>query len=185
MSTSRSSPASSSSRSAPRAAERPRCSPASRASSSRPRARSCSTARRSTGPGADRGVVFQKHALMPWLNVDGERRVRPARCAARPPRPSDGARAREAAPGRPRRSSRRQTIYQLSGGMQQRVGIARALAMRPARAADGRAARRARRADARADPGADPRRLAAHAARWSSSSPTTSRRRCSSRPSSS
>lgn len=81
------------------------------------------------GPGHERGVVFQKHALMPWMNVienvefglrlrkmplderrrigmECLRRVGLSQVAHRP-------------------------VYELSGGMQQRVGVARAIASSP------------------------------------------------------
>src|SRR5690349_4910363 len=84
------------------------------------------------GPGPDRGVVFQNHSLLPWLSCFGNvylavERVfggseAKAKLKARTQAALDLVGLAHAADKQP---------HEISGGMKQRVGIARALAIEP------------------------------------------------------
>ena len=81
------------------------------------------------GPGRDRGVVFQKHALLPWLNV-----IENAEFGLKlqgVPRKRRRAAARKFLARVGLAQFEKHPVYQLSGGMQQRLGIARLLTSNP------------------------------------------------------
>ncbi len=84
-----------------------------------------------TEPGPDRGMVFQQHALLPWLSAFDNvllavREVFPAMT-----RSEQRERVRHFLDMVGLADAARRYPAELSGGMCQRVGIARALAMRP------------------------------------------------------
>src|SRR6185295_1461108 len=84
------------------------------------------------GPGPERGVVFQNHSLLPWLSCFDNVHLAVERVFG---------------PSEPKADLKRRTLevlalvglthaehkfpHEISGGMKQRVGIARALAMQP------------------------------------------------------
>lgn len=84
-----------------------------------------------TGPSLDRAVIFQGHALMPWLTT--EQNVAFAVSCRNPGwdrlRVRAAARAALAKVGLTQAADRKPS--QLSGGMKQRVGIARAFSVEP------------------------------------------------------
>ncbi|HEY9736841.1 MAG TPA: ABC transporter ATP-binding protein, partial [Trichocoleus sp.] len=84
-----------------------------------------------TGPGPDRGVVFQNYALMPWMTVAENigfaiETVNPRLSKAR-----QSAIAQEYIELVGLSGAQNRHPHELSGGMKQRVGIARALAINP------------------------------------------------------
>lgn len=82
-----------------------------------------------SGPGAERGVVFQNEGLLPWRNViDNVAFGLQLAGMARPQRHAIAARLLRQVG---LEGAEKRFIWQLSGGQRQRVGIARALATDP------------------------------------------------------
>jgi nitrate/nitrite transport system ATP-binding protein len=84
------------------------------------------------GPGPDRGVVFQNHSLLPWLNCFGNVHLAVERVFGRfESRAKLRARTHAALELVGLAQAADKQPHEISGGMKQRVGIARALAIEP------------------------------------------------------
>ncbi|MEN8740897.1 MAG: ABC transporter ATP-binding protein [Phaeobacter gallaeciensis] len=83
------------------------------------------------GPGPERGVIFQSYSLMPWLTVAGNVRLAVDTVYPKMPKAEKDAKVAHYIQmvGLSHAASRRPA--ELSGGMRQRVNVARALAMSP------------------------------------------------------
>ena len=81
------------------------------------------------GPGAERGVVFQEYALLPWMNVlDNAALGLKLRGVQKKERYEEARRVLEIAN---LRGVEQKYPHELSGGMKQRVAVARTLANKP------------------------------------------------------
>ena len=85
-----------------------------------------------TGPGPDRGVVFQNHALLPWMKCFDNVHLGVAHIFGKTePAAALQERTRRALAMVRLTEAAQKYPAEISGGMKQRVGIARALAMEP------------------------------------------------------
>ncbi|MGQ0683530.1 ABC transporter ATP-binding protein [Bradyrhizobium sp.] len=84
-----------------------------------------------TGPGPDRGVVFQSYSLLPWLTVRGNVALAVDEVFARESRAERTARVDRYVSMVGLAHAAERLPSELSGGMRQRVAVARALATSP------------------------------------------------------
>jgi nitrate/nitrite transport system ATP-binding protein len=84
-----------------------------------------------SGPGPERGVVFQSYSLMPWLSVAGNVALAVDSVFKRKPKRERRAIADKYIGMVGLAHARDRKPAELSGGMRQRVAVARALAMQP------------------------------------------------------